>query len=46
MLRSVQFQYPLFRIELLSLASVLGLPMRAGVFQYPLFRIELLSRRC
>ena len=36
------FQYPLFRIELLSPGD--GLALSAGiVFQYPLFRIELLS---
>ena len=36
------FQYPLFRIELLSRAFS-GPTHRPMVFQYPLFRIELLS---
>ena len=39
----ISFQYPLFRIELLSQRP--GAPSRRdGEFQYPLFRIELLSR--
>ena len=36
------FQYPLFRIELLSFVSPHG-SISAFWFQYPLFRIELLS---
>ena len=40
--RSMLFQYPLFRIELLSGLDFAGADEEAG-FQYPLFRIELLS---
>ena len=37
------FQYPLFRIELLSSSGALQAPIIV-LFQYPLFRIELLSK--
>ena len=38
-----KFQYPLFRIELLSFGQHFRAPFGIGQFQYPLFRIELLS---
>ena len=38
------FQYPLFRIELLSWLALRKRALGANEFQYPLFRIELLSK--
>ena len=40
---AVLFQYPLFRIELLSINPPYKPPLH-HLFQYPLFRIELLSK--
>ena len=38
----MRLEYPLFRIELLSVENIL-VAEHYGEFQYPLFRIELLS---
>ena len=43
-LRAIVFQYPLFRIELLSESTCVDYYFDLE-FQYPLFRIELLSLR-